>query len=233
MTVSTRTSAPSYKIFEPDALDAVYAKGVISDPIMGGIAGAMGLAHDMSKSRNQDNYLKSQDDFNRMAANLDLAEMDSKRKIELLKSAVDLIGKGAPTTDLNPGALDGLYHGQGYLADTLGKSLRNLNDAKAEGARNGGGGGSGGKDSYTDQIPFINADGTSGMRTVKKYGTPPASTPAGGANNVIKQSIIKAVTAALGPDAQGVPTSDGGTKWQSPSKPGVVIMFDAQGNAKR
>jgi hypothetical protein len=231
MTVSTRTSAPSYKIFEPDALDAVYAKGVISDPIMGGIAGAMGLAHDMSKSRNQDNYLKSQADFNKMAANLDLAEMDSKRKIELLKGAVDLIGKGAPTTSLEPGALSGLYTQEGYGKDTLGRSIRDLNAAKAEGARNGGE--SGGKDSYTDQVLINNPDGTSSLRTIKRYGTPPASAPAGGAANVIKQGVVKAVAAALGPDAKGESTQDGGTKWTSPTKPGVVIEFDAQGIKKR
>jgi hypothetical protein len=232
MAVSTRTSAPSYKIFEPDALDTTYAKGVISDPVMGGIAGAMGLAHDMSKMRNQDNYLASQEKFNKMAGNLDAMEIAQKQKAEILKAATTLLGHGAPTTSLEPGALSGLYNQQGYLDDTLGKSLRDLNAAKAEGARSGGGG-SEGKDYYTVQSPVILPDGTVGTETVRTQGKPPPRTSTGGAANVVKQNIIKAVGAALGPDAKGVDTQNGGTKWTSPSKPGVVIEFDAQGNAKR
>ena len=230
MTVSTRTSAPSYKIFDPDALDQIYAKGAL-DPMMGGIAGSLALSHGANKAGYQDRYLASQKEFNNLAANLDMAEMDNKRKIELLKGAVDLIGKGAATPDLDPGSLAGLYTAQGYQKDTLGQSLRNLNAAKAQGARASGA--STNKDSYTDQSPIINDDGTPGMRTIKKYGTPPTSAPAGGASNVITQNVVKTVAAALGPDAQGQRTSDGGTKWTSPSKPGVVIAFDAQGNAKR
>lgn len=233
MTVSTRTSAPAYKIFEPDALDQIYAKGVL-DPMMGGIAGSLALSHDAKKAGYRQDYLASQKDFNNLAANLDMAEMDNKRRIELLKGAVDLIGKGAPTTSLDPGALAGLYTGQGYNDDTLGKSLRDLNAAKAQGARSSGA--STNKDYYTVQSPVILPDGTTGMETVKTFGAPPARTSTSGANanaNVINQGVVKAVAAALGPDAKGVRTQDGGTRWESPSKPGVVIEFDAQGIKKR
>lgn len=234
MTVSTRTSAPSYKIFEPDALDQIYAKGAL-DPMMGGIAGSLALSHGANKAGYQDRYLASQKEFNNLAANLDMAEMDNRRKIELLKGAVDLIGKGAATPDLDPGSLVGLYTAPGYQNDTLGKSLRDLNAAKAQGARASGA--STNKDYYTIQRPIILDDGTSGMQTVKTFGTPPANASTGGAagdkSRVINQNVVKAVAAALGPDAQGERMADGGTKWQSPSKPGVVIMFDAQGNAKR
>ena len=94
MTVSTRTSAPSYKIFDPDALDVAYANGVISNPVMGGIASAAGITHSMSKMRNQDNYLASQEKFNEMAATLDAMEMDSKTKQKMMDVAGTLISKG-------------------------------------------------------------------------------------------------------------------------------------------
>ncbi|CAB4197463.1 hypothetical protein UFOVP1323_29 [uncultured Caudovirales phage] len=99
MVVSTRLTAPNYKIFEPDSLDAIYAKGNL-DPIMGGISYAFGSAHKQEAANNQSSYLESQDKFNRMAAALDAMEIDSKTKQEAMKLGIGLIKEGEDPTKI-------------------------------------------------------------------------------------------------------------------------------------
>ena len=240
MTVSTRTSAPSYKIFEPDALDAVYAKGVISDPIMGGIAGAMGLAHDMSKSRNQDNYLKSQDDFNRMAANLDAMEMDSKTKQAALKIGGELIAKGEDPTKIIGSDLIYGSPGDNLLPGLMrGKIQSDIN------ANNSKGAGSGEKDTYTESwtdpasgkdyvVKRQGSPAVIGPAPTKSTGTnaPASSTPiASKAGTTNAQQIEVRAKAAAGPDARLVQSSPSGATLWAGSK--GTATFDPSGKQVR
>src|SRR5712664_4062961 len=103
MPVTTRMSAPNYKIFEPDALDAIYAKGNL-DPIMGGISYAFGNAHKMDNQIAAGQTLEAQDKFNKMAANLDAMEITNKTKQEALKIGGKLMELGEdPTKVLGSG----------------------------------------------------------------------------------------------------------------------------------
>ena len=241
MTVSTRTSAPSYKIFEPDALDAVYAKGVISDPIMGGIAGAMGLAHDMSKSRNQDNYLKSQDDFNRMAANLDAMEMDSKTKQAALKIGGELIGKGEDPTKIIGSDLIYGDPAQNLLPGLLRNKIQS--DINANNSKGAGGGE---KDTYTESWtdPATGKDhvikrqgsptnlGPPPTAPATKTGGPAGSTPIPSKTGTTNAQQIEArAKAAAGPDAKIVQTSPSGASLWAGSK--GTATFDPSGKQVR
>ena len=163
MTVSTRTSAPSYKIFDPDALDVAYANGVISNPVMGGIASAAGITHSMSKMRNQDNYLASQEKFNEMAATLDAMEMDSKTKQKMMEVAGTLISKGEGPANVLGGS--DIYNGNpaGALLPGL---LRDKIAAETAAAGRSGSGGDG-KAKTVDTYPY-----GEGMRTVTTPGAP-------------------------------------------------------------
>lgn len=82
MPVNTRMSPPSYKVFEPDALDAIYAKGQL-DPVMGGIAYAFRKAHEGDSERAQADYLASQDRYNAMARDLDALEAKQRQDLAL------------------------------------------------------------------------------------------------------------------------------------------------------
>lgn len=104
MPVTTRIAAPNYKIYEPDALDAIYAKGNL-DPIMGGISYAFGNAKKLNSSMDQEDFIRQQAQYNRMAAALDAMEIDSKTKQEALKIGGSLIAKGEDPTKVIGGYL--------------------------------------------------------------------------------------------------------------------------------
>lgn len=234
MTVLTRTSAPSYKIFEPDALDQIYAKGSL-DPIMGGISYAFGSAHKQEAAGNQQQYLASQERFNRMAATLDAMEMDSKTKQAALKIGGELIAKGEDPAKIIGGDLIYGDPAQNLLPGLLRDKIRS--EINQNNAPKGGGD----KNKVVDTYPY-----GGGTRTVTTAGAPveqrpaeptskPGSTPVApkDKSNTITQSVIRTAQSALGPDAQWTATKEGGSKWMSPSKPGVVIEFDKNGVAKR
>lgn len=233
MTVSTRTSAPSYKIFEPDALDAIYAKGNL-DPIMGGISYAFGSAHKMDKAGYQDQYLASQERFNKMAAGLDALEMSSKQKTELLKGAIDLIGKGESPAKL--------FGGNEVYRNDQDALLPGLMAQKAAGS-----GGSGGtKETETHELTGATEDGTYKISRKGPPGTvsgvvppkdvKPGSTPISGAANSDAskaQAIVKTATQLLGPDVGFVKKPDGSVIARSASQPGRELQFDQNGVLKR
>lgn len=139
MTVSTRLNAPNYKIFEPDALDSIYAKGNL-DPIMGGISYAFGSANKQNAEVNQANYLASQDKFNKMAANLDAAEIAQKQREAAMKIAGALIGHGEGPDKLQGGS--DIYNNvndallPGLLRNKL-SAEANAANSKASADRNG------------------------------------------------------------------------------------------------
>lgn len=97
MAVNTRLSAPTYKIFEPDALDVMLSQHVL-DPLQGGLAGAMLLNHRNDTQQGQQDFLASNEKFNQMARGLDAMEIAQKSHEARLKLAPGLMEHG---TDAN------------------------------------------------------------------------------------------------------------------------------------
>ncbi len=242
MTVSTRTSAPSYKIFEPDALDQIYAKGNL-DPIMGGISYAFGSAHKQEAAGNQDRYLQSQERFNKMAAALDAMEMDSKTKQEALKIGGKLIGDGEDPTKIIGSDL--IY---GNPGDSLLPGLLR-NKISSEIARNGAAA-SADKNGPKDTVTESWTDPGTGKDIVYKRqgkpsdvgGPPPApgtkvnppagSTPIPSKAGVTNSQQIEArAKAAAGPDAKIVQSSPSGATLWAGSK--GTATFDPSGKQVR
>lgn len=251
MTVTTRTVAPSYRIFEPDALDQIYARTAATDPIMGGIANAFGIANRMNKEGSQNQYLASQERFNKMAAALDMMEMQEKRKTEALKIGGTLIGKGEDPTKVI--GSDSIYSNP---SDSLLPGLmRGLIAAKTVGAANGGGGGGGTKE--YDTIAETSRDIATGREiTTTKRRAPGAidSTSPGGPKpdpskstavpsnvnkNVAQDKQVEArAKAALGGNAVLAAQQNGATLWVNPNKRDsagkpMTVTFDSTGKQVR
>lgn len=227
MTVTTRTSAPSYKIFEPDSLDAVYAKGNL-DPIMGGISYAFGSAHKQEKAGYQDQYLESQEKFNRMAATLDAMEIDAKTKQEAMKLGIGLIKEGEdPTKILGAGMVYANPADSSLPALKRGELQASINQKNSAASASG----NESKDTYTESW----TDTASGKDiVVKRQGKPsvlgpaPAKSsavqpPAGStpipskAGTVAPEQIRARAEAAVGRGAKVIDQSpSGATLWQGP-----------------
>lgn len=99
MALSTRLSAPSYKIYEPDALDVALSQRVL-DPLQGGIAGAMLLNHGLENQAAQQQYLASSDKFNKMAQGLDAMEIAQKHREAAMKIGGQLVEHGEDPTNV-------------------------------------------------------------------------------------------------------------------------------------
>ena len=242
MTVTTRTSAPSYKIFEPDVLDQIYANKVF-DPVMGGFAGALGSFHKMNKAGYQDDYLASQEKFNKMAGNIDAMEIAQKQKEALLKGAVQLLGHGAATTDFDPGSVSGLLTAQGYQNDTLGKAIRDKMIAEAQRARAGDGDKLKSIIKYSTTPPGTNQTieetyqykpgevlPPSRVRATNPTGSTSVSTNANATATTREQVAILA-KAAAGPDAKLMQQSPEGASLWAGSK--GTAVFDPNGKLDR
>lgn len=249
MTVTTRMQAPSYQIFNPDALDQIYASKVASDPIMGGIAYTLGAAHKMNKAGTQDQYLASQERFNRMAMALDAMEMQEKRKTKAMEIGGGLVKEGFDPANI-PSSAE-------YLSapDPMTDLIRSLVRAKTANQLSGGGGG--GTKEYdtvqttrtipgtqtTETITERRAPGSKTPRTAGPSAGIPAtpnapvpSTPVGpnanaGAVNQEQQRLH--ATAVVGKDARPIATRpDGAVLWGSPTT-GRTIAFTATGKEPR
>lgn len=227
MAVSTRLNAPNYKIFEPDALDAAYAKGNL-DPIMGGISYAFGSAYKQEKAGYQDKYLDSQEKFNRMAATLDAMEMDQKTKQEAMKLGIGLIKDGEdPTKILGAGMVYANPADSSLPALKRGELQASINQKNASASASG----NEGKSTYTESW----TDPASGKDyVVKRQGTPstigPPPVKGGGVNppagstaipskagTVAPEQIRARAEAIAGRGAVIVDTrSDGATLWKGP-----------------
>lgn len=99
MAVNTRLTAPSYKIFEPDALDVALSNKVL-DPLQGGIAGAMLLSHNADQAASQQQFLDRTDKFNEMARGLDAMEIAQKSQEARMKLAPGLLEHGTNAADI-------------------------------------------------------------------------------------------------------------------------------------
>lgn len=115
MAVNTRLTAPSYKIFEPDALDVALSNKVL-DPLQGGIAGAMLLSHNADQAASQQQFLDRTDKFNEMARGLDALEIAQKAQSERVKAIPSLLEHG--TNAYNIKDIDSLLTPEGVAANT-------------------------------------------------------------------------------------------------------------------
>ena len=251
MAVSTRMAAPNYKIFEPDTLDAIYAQKMF-DPIYGGFAGAMGIAHKMDSAGNAEQALAAQDRFNTMASNLDKLEMTEKTKQEGMKQAGHLAGLGEspdlltgggdiytdPTKSLLPGLLRGKIQAQ---------TAAELAKASADRAA--------GKESetYQEQYNTVGGERTGGSTVTRTFKGKPGGTAISGSgatnppqidpkgstptpNNptapVVNQQQVQArAKAAAGPDAvMRGQNPDGSTLWAGSKG---AYAFDGNGKMYR
>ena len=242
MPVTTRMSAPNYKIFEPDALDAIYAKGNL-DPIMGGISYAFGNAHKMDNQIAAGQTLEAQDKFNKMAANLDAMEITNKTKQEALKIGGKLMELGEdPTKVLGSGDIytnpaDNLL--PGLLRGKI-QSEINKNNASATADRGAG--------SDTYKTTYVEPGSGRVVETTSKRkpgvldmnqapaADPKASTPVQSNPNAsgnVQQQIGVRAKAAVGPDARLLETAPSGHSiWASPSTKKTVV-FDPTGKQIR
>lgn len=99
MALNTRLSAPTYKIFEPNALDVALSQRVL-DPLQGGIAGAMLLSHSVDNQNAQQQYLASSDKFNQMARGLDAMEIAQKHREAAMKIGGTMVEHGEDPTNI-------------------------------------------------------------------------------------------------------------------------------------
>lgn len=226
MTVSTRLTAPNYKIFEPDSLDAIYAKGNL-DPIMGGISYAFGSAHKQEAANNQSSYLESQDKFNRMAAALDAMEIDSKTKQEAMKLGIGLIKDGEdPTKILGAGMVYANPADSSLPALKRGELQASINQKNSAASADRG------KDSMTVQESYTPPGGNKSITITHKGKPGSVPIPAGyvidpktstpvqpnaNAGAVNAQQIKARAEAIAGRGATIVDTHpDGATLWKGP-----------------
>lgn len=241
MVVSTRISAPNYKIYEPDALDAIYAKGNL-DPIMGGISYAFGNAHRLNSQMDQEDFTRQQDRYNKMAAALDAMEIDSKTKQEALKIGGTLIGKGEDPTkvrgseliynDPADNALPGLERG------VLSSKIAQQNAAASADKS---------KDSDTFTTKSIDPGtgveqtvtskrkpgGTTPIATVPQGADPRASTPVPANTGNAEAQIRARIAAAVGTDKPVVRDNGNGTFTVASPDGKRTAIFDNKGNQKR
>lgn len=239
MTVSTRLNAPNYKIFEPDAIDAIYAKGNL-DPIMGGISYAFGNAHKAEAANNQQDYLASQDKFNRMAAALDAMDIDAKRKAEALKIGGRLIEHGEdPTKVLGSGDIYA-DPANSLLPGLLRKKIQSeidRNGAAANADRT--------RDSDTYKETYVEPGSNRVIEKTSKRkpgqldmssgpgASPTGSTPVqpnANAGSNLKQQIEMRAKAAAGADAKLVAEQNGATLWKGSKG---IVTFDPTGKQVR
>lgn len=139
MTVTTRTAAPSYKIFEPDALDQILQGAMIKPGPEAAFAGALNTTHTLDKAANAKQFLQDQDRYNQMAAGLEVLGIDQKRKEAAMKLIPGLMAHGADAGDiryiselLNPAGIAKNDIANLFKAESASKVAKNYADANAE-----------------------------------------------------------------------------------------------------
>ena len=238
MTVTTRTSAPSYKIFEPDVLDQIYANKVF-DPVMGGFAGALGSFHKMDKAGYQSDYLASQEKFNKMAAGIDMMEIEQKRREAAMKLMPGLMQHGTRAPHIRD--IQELLTAEGIAADSAAALFTNESLARASASNRSG---SKNPKETTTHTTLNSEGGTTQTKWEGDYGTtglrvPPApdrsgSTSSKPAPRDVGRIIVQNAVTILGPGAtMAPPDADGNVTFTSPDKPKLVLKFDNKGNMSR
>lgn len=208
MALNTRLSAPSYKIYEPDALDVALSNRVL-DPLQGGIAGAMLLAHGVDNTNAQKQYLESSDKFNQMARGLDAMEIAQKHKEAAMKIGGTLVQHGEDPTNIQ--GMEDVFRNvngsllPGLLRSKIGAEIAGIG-AKANADRNASMDTV--QETYTDPgtgvTRTVTHKGKAGRIDIPDRGSvdPTASTPIPNANPATAKAatnqIIQRAAAAVG-----------------------------------
>lgn len=245
MAVNTRTAAPSYKIYEPDALDVALSNKVL-DPLQGGIAGAMLLNHQAESANNVRDFTADQSRFNKMAAGLDAMEIAQKSQEARMKLAPGLMEHGTNAKDilgiedvLSPSGIQSNDAASLFGDKTRAEIAAAL--AKASHA------GDGTKETTTE----TSMDAGTGKVVAHKYGGPPVTAiapvdatgstpiPDNNPNKAIanRQAAVKAGIAAVGgtgpQDVAGGTDAEGNLHIVNKADPTRKVVIDKNGKQIR
>lgn len=155
MALNTRLSAPSYKIYEPDALDVALSNRVL-DPLQGGIAGAMLLAHGIQNENAQKQYLADSGKFNIDARNLDAMEIAQKSHEARLKLAPGMMEHGINAGDII--GIEDLLRPGGIQSNDAAALFRAKTMAEIGAHNRSGGSGGGVKEQTTETSAPLGSD---------------------------------------------------------------------------
>lgn len=117
-----KLTAPNAAVFDPDALEQIYAKGLM-DPSVSGYMGTLGMLARKNRRADGAEYLRSLGDTNKLQAALEQAALEQKHLADMSKLSVEAAEKlGLP--------IDALI-GMGQItlpnAEALGKVKANAN----------------------------------------------------------------------------------------------------------
>lgn len=130
-------------MFDPDALEQIFAKGVTARDNTAGLSASWLLAQGDSRLRDQDRYLGAMSNLNQMDAALQRQEIAAKLREQGMKSSVDLIKEGfAPrTTSGGPDVLTDVNDADVNAVTQMNRDLVRSNIFKNMHVGAGGGGG--------------------------------------------------------------------------------------------
>lgn len=178
-----KLTAPNPALFDPDALEQTFAKGVTARDNTAGLSAAWLLLQGADRARDQDKYMGALNTTNAMDAALQRQEMVAKTRQEAMKNAAGLIKEGFAPSNLVGGG--DVVTGD----DPMTGLLRDLVSSKIFANRNkgAGGGGAGGKPTTTVQqvmMPW----GAAGPTTITSKNADPAA--ATGANSAAVAKVV-------------------------------------------
>jgi hypothetical protein len=163
-----KLTAPNPALFDPDALEQTFAKGVTARDNTAGLSAAWLLLQGADRARDQDKYMGALNTTNAMDAALQRQEMVAKTRQEAMKNAAGLIKEGFAPSNLVGGG--DVVTGD----DPMTGLLRDLVSSKIFANRNkgAGGGGAGGKPTTTVQTQMTGW-GAPGVTTVTSKNADP------------------------------------------------------------
>jgi hypothetical protein len=155
-------------MFDPDALEQIFAKGVTARDNTAGLSAAWLLAQGDSRLKDQDRYLGAMNNLNQMDAALQRQEIAAKLREQGMKSATALIKEGFKPSTLNAGGdvFNDIPGGDSYSG-----MLQELTRSKIFANMNKGAGG-GAKESTTVQSTMM-PWGAAGPTVVTSKGSNP------------------------------------------------------------
>ncbi len=172
-------NAPRTDIFDSTALEQIFAKGVTARDNTAGLAYAFLAAEQANRGSNQDKYLGSLDNANRMASALAQQESRDKLTGERIKVSGPLIKEGFDPMKM-PGGREIFDDGGDPEMTALLRALIQSNIGK-----NRSGGGAGGRPT-TEVTTQIAGWGAPGMTTVKSKNADPNAAHAANAQAVAR-----------------------------------------------
>lgn len=180
-----KLTAPNVNLFDPDALEQIFAKGVTARDNTAGLSAAWLLSSRADRMNDQDRYLGALNTTNQMDAALQRQEVAAKLREQGMKSATDLIKEGFTPTSLNSGA--DLFSDLGS-GDNYAKMLQALTQSKITANNSKGASGGGGKPTTTVQSVMM-PWGAAGPTTITSKNADPAA--ATGANSAALATVVE------------------------------------------